>query len=719
MNINYKNLEIGNEIICAHNHIMKVIGKEKNIIKLRGEFYSSSIAKEKNGEYILIKPRWNKKLYSDRIFFVSNQPNNGACYVLNTEVTLSYNKKLVKWTPRVFIGNQELKPKNKTPIIVDDSINNHYKNNVLMWDYGVIKRYLRVIESSILEYFVLEKNPNDDVIIKSEAVGDDLFNRRYVVDKNGIPIDFSYEKNSKIVKKEELSRKDIEYPITIDDSATFYSTSSDGHLTGNAFTYTASHDKTTGSVADTSSTLSVGQRSIGYRIFRGALFFDTSSLNENATINSASFSFVVDSDNSDTDFDIVIQKGTSSTYPHDPLEEDDYYYANYTGNLGSINTSSITVGSYNNISINDLTIINAGGTTKFVIRSSRDINSSEPSNDEYVSIRSNEYGTGSQPRLIIDYTLALPDVETHNPESIGKTFVKFVGEVTDTNSLSIDKRGFQWGTSSGNYDYEWYETGSFGLGAFSHNVTDLSPNTIYYFRAFVHSENGYAYGSELSFKTLDVDGVILSPTANGDEITIDNQYPSSGDHYDKVDDIWNNPDIGTFIQHTSTSTWGRDLYVIQDPIVNTGSIDSITIYLRTFLGDGADYDYAKPSLKTNGSVVDGNLISSKEGIWAYHSQTWTTNPVTGSNWTWSDINNLQIGVSLKRGTGSINTRCSQVYVKVLYSEVSEEEEANNKGDIALNTKDSQLNDIYISSLTYSDDESAGEIRFKTIDMNGT
>ena len=64
-------------------------------------------------------------------------------------------------------------------------------------------------------------------------------------------------------------------------------------------------------------------------------------------------------------------------------------------------------------------------------------------------------------------------------------------------------RGFDWGTSPGNYTGSWTEGASgnyqFGTGSFSYNLTGLSPGQTYYFRAKAHNSAGWGYGSEMSF----------------------------------------------------------------------------------------------------------------------------------------------------------------------------------------------------------------------------
>jgi uncharacterized protein (UPF0333 family) len=148
--------------------------------------------------------------------------------------------------------------------------------------------------------------------------------------------------------------------------------------------------------------------------------------------------------------------------------------------------------------------------------------------------------------------------------------------------------------------------------------------------------------------------VTLRPNAAGDETSINSQTPSSGYHWDKVDE--ESADDGSTCVYTLSMSYKRDLYNIPNPTAS-GTINSITIYFRCSSGESSNY--AKPSLKVDSTVVDGTekVFSS----WATKSQTWTTNPVDGEAWEWSDIDNLQIGVSLMGGL-VVPFFCTQVYV---------------------------------------------------------
>jgi hypothetical protein len=199
------------------------------------------------------------------------------------------------------------------------------------------------------------------------------------------------------------------FPVVIDPTLTVYSTSSDGYIYKSDTNYTRGQSATTGTVNSSGQFLTIGQKkdqSIppNYYVYRGYVFFNTSSLPSNAYLDSATLSLYKKDDYSTTDFSITIQHSEAGggAYPHSPLQSVDYNKIYYTGNGGTYNTSGFHSG-YNNISLTQLGWIVKGGTTKFCLRSSRDINANSPTGNEYVNVYANEKGSGYQPKLVVVY----------------------------------------------------------------------------------------------------------------------------------------------------------------------------------------------------------------------------------------------------------------------------------------------------------------------------
>jgi hypothetical protein len=201
------------------------------------------------------------------------------------------------------------------------------------------------------------------------------------------------------------------FPVVIDPTLTVYSTSSDGYIYNSNSNYNTAWTASTGTISSTATYLSIGQSKVAslppdYRVYRGFLPFNTSSLPSNAIIDNATLSLYKKDDYSTTDFTITIQNG-QPTYPHNPLQAGDYAKSHYSGNGGGLNTSRFVNGR-NNITLANLNWINKTGTTKLCLRSSRDINGTIPTGSEYVNVYSANAmdpmpDVSYKPKLIITY----------------------------------------------------------------------------------------------------------------------------------------------------------------------------------------------------------------------------------------------------------------------------------------------------------------------------
>jgi len=104
----------------------------------------------------------------------------------------------------------------------------------------------------------------------------------------------------------------------------------------------------------------------------------------------------------------------------------------------------------------------------------------------------------------------------------------------------------------------------------------------------------------------------LRPNAAGDSTGFSTQYPDTGEHYDKVDDV--SPD-------------GDTTYVYQ-------GADPVDVYI---------------AIKENGTITTYSI--SPTSSYAEYSKEWTVRPSDSNSWTTSDIDNLQIGV--KEATNNV------------------------------------------------------------------
>ena len=177
-------------------------------------------------------------------------------------------------------------------------------------------------------------------------------------------------------------------------------------------------------------------------ITRTVLYFDTSEILETTNILSVRLYFKTWRVPFGINFDVVIQNGQPD-YPSAGIEAGDYNKVHYSGNYGSINTSALSAENYSYIEITDVSIITKGGTTKFILRSSRDIADDTealyPNLEEYRP-RTTIYCTteNGQPYLVIETGGV---VTTEAATQIA--YQCAIGNGTITSGTNATERGFE------------------------------------------------------------------------------------------------------------------------------------------------------------------------------------------------------------------------------------------------------------------------------------
>jgi hypothetical protein len=155
------------------------------------------------------------------------------------------------------------------------------------------------------------------------------------------------------------------------------------------------------------------------------------------------------------------------------------------------------------------------------------------------------------------------------------------------------------------------------------------------------------------------------PNGAGDETVIDDQEPDSGAHWDKVDEVTSDGD-NTYV-YTENKKYREDLYHIPDHSTQTaaGDIDNVEVYMVSKGQSNFEQESVYAHIKTGGSEYNGTeeMVTTNYATYSYQ---WDTNPQTTVDWTWDDIDALQIGIGLRspRDKGARFARCTQNYVEV-------------------------------------------------------
>ncbi len=213
------------------------------------------------------------------------------------------------------------------------------------------------------------------------------------------------------------------------------STANDGYMWTYGPTYEDVWNSTASFVTDIAETIDMGQKYDGnYVIMRGVVVFNTSTIPDDAIIDSAILSIAIEFDYSAVEFNLTVQDGLPS-YPHIPLIDTDFNRLNYDGNHGSVSSVGITTWEYTNVTLTQsgLEHINVTDLTRFCIRTDRDIEGSSSQQDEFFVLFSHEY-TALAPFLEVIYHL--PPEPTPTPTATP------TGDYTINDAVAIGALGF-------------------------------------------------------------------------------------------------------------------------------------------------------------------------------------------------------------------------------------------------------------------------------------
>jgi uncharacterized protein (TIGR02145 family) len=106
-----------------------------------------------------------------------------------------------------------------------------------------------------------------------------------------------------------------------------------------------------------------------------------------------------------------------------------------------------------------------------------------------------------------------PTVTTTAISNLTTTGATSGGNVTSDGGAEVTAKGVCWGTATKPLVTGSKTSDGTGTGSFASTITGLTPNTLYYVRAYATNSEGTSYGNELSFTTAQVVGATLTTTA--------------------------------------------------------------------------------------------------------------------------------------------------------------------------------------------------------------
>ena len=248
----------------------------------------------------------------------------------------------------------------------------------------------------------------------------------------------------------------------------------------------------------------------------------------------------------------------------------------------------------------------------------------------------------------VSYTIKAPVLRTKIANDVSYTSAKVGGELVNDGGLIVSEYGIYWGVFPGvNSKNTKLATTQ---NVFTFDLTELENGKTYYYRTFVQTNLGIAYGEEMSFNTLGyntpslttklVTSIGTNSAVSGGEITSE-----GGLAITEKGVCWSTTTNPTIADNKSMEGAGTDSYTSK----LDGLEDGVTYYVRAYATNSKGTNYGnevsfttfafnKPTLTTNSisdisvsGAVSGGVISSDGGA-----------PITAKGICWSTTSNATI-----------------------------------------------------------------------------
>ncbi len=236
--------------------------------------------------------------------------------------------------------------------------------------------------------------------------------------------------------------------------------------------------------------------------------------------------------------------------------------------------------------------VNGAGTGAFTSR----ITGLSPGTEYHVrAYAANANGTAYGSEKIFTTGSTLPDVSTADISHIASTTAQGGGNVTSDGGDAVLARGVCWSAHTEPTIADAHTTDGSGTGAFTSQITGLTPGATYHVRAYATNGNGTAYGSEKTFisgsmlpevSTADISNVTSTTAQGGGNVTADGGIPVTDRGV-----CWSaNPNPTIHDKYTSDGT-GTGVFLSQLTELSPGKVYHVRAYATN--GNGTAYGSEK------------------------------------------------------------------------------------------------------------------------------
>ncbi|TCC96045.1 fibrobacter succinogenes major paralogous domain-containing protein [Pedobacter hiemivivus] len=218
----------------------------------------------------------------------------------------------------------------------------------------------------------------------------------------------------------------------------------------------------------------------------------------------------------------------------------------------------------------------------------------------------NSVGTAYGNQVTVTLFATAPRIKTTEVTDLGGFSANAGGEMTSDGGSDITLKGLCWSTLSNPTINDSKSSNGSGMDAFTATMTNLTPNTLYYVRAYAVNKIGVAYGIERTFITnafptltitTPVTNIRATIATSGGEITNDGRSPILARGV-----TWNttgNPTIALAAKTVDNTTTGIGSFVAQ----LTGLTENTTYYVRAYATNAVGTTYGSQVLFTSVEVT--------------------------------------------------------------------------------------------------------------------
>ncbi|UCH93431.1 MAG: SBBP repeat-containing protein, partial [Candidatus Aminicenantes bacterium] len=233
------------------------------------------------------------------------------------------------------------------------------------------------------------------------------------------------------------------------------------------------------------------------------------------------------------------------------------------------------------------------------------------------------------------FSAAAPTVDTPTSAAVTYTTATLGGNVADTGGANVTERGVYWSTTNGftppGQGTKVSETGNWGTGTFTVNVTGLPAGITIYFKAFATNTAGTGYSAQDSFTTPAITAPTVTTTAVSN-ITTTSADSGGNVTYDGGSAVtargvcWSTNVNPTTADNTTTDGTGTGSFTSSI----TGLMEYTTYYVRAYATNSVGTGYGKQrSFTTKAESVTVTITEPQDG--AHVSGTVIIKATTSSN----------------------------------------------------------------------------------------